>query len=48
MVIRVPKLIHTALSLCERPYSLLGFGDILLPGIFMIICAIVASKASAY
>ena len=34
MVIRVPKLIHTALSLCERPYSLLGFGDILLPGIF--------------
>eukprot|EP00795_Rhopilema_esculentum_P003813 gene3813-15101_t len=32
MVIRVPKLIKSALSLCERPYSLLGFGDILLPG----------------
>ena len=32
MVIRVPKIIKTALSICERPYSLLGFGDILLPG----------------
>lgn len=38
MVIRVPKLIHTALSLCERPYSLLGFGDILLPGLFVGFC----------
>jgi Signal peptide peptidase. len=32
MVIKVPKIIKTALSICERPYSLLGFGDILLPG----------------
>lgn len=35
MVIRVPKIIKTALSLCERPYSILGFGDILLPGKYM-------------
>lgn len=38
MVIRVPKLIKSALSLCERPYSLLGFGDILLPGLFVGFC----------
>lgn len=35
MVIKVPKIIKTALSICERPYSLLGFGDILLPGLFV-------------
>lgn len=38
MVIRVPKIIKTALSLCERPYSILGFGDILLPGLFVAFC----------
>ena len=33
MVIKLPKLVHTALLLCgERPYSLLGLGDILVPG----------------
>jgi len=35
MVIRIPKIVKTALSICERPYSLLGFGDILLPGLFV-------------
>lgn len=38
MVIKVPKVIKTAMSLCERPYSLLGFGDILLPGLFVAFC----------
>lgn len=32
MVLKIPKFYATALSLCERPFSLLGFGDILLPG----------------
>ena len=38
MVIKVPKLIKTAMSICEQPYSLLGFGDILLPGLFVAFC----------
>jgi len=38
MVIKVPKIIKSVLSLCERPYSLLGFGDILLPGLFVAFC----------
>jgi len=38
MVIKVPKMIKTAMSLCEQPYSLLGFGDILLPGLFVAFC----------
>lgn len=38
MVIKVPKIIKTAMSICERPYSLLGFGDILLPGLFVAFC----------
>ncbi|XP_047132347.1 signal peptide peptidase-like 2B isoform X1 [Hydra vulgaris] len=38
MVIKVPKMHKSPISLCERPYSLLGFGDILLPGIFVAFC----------
>lgn len=38
MVIKVPKIVKTAMSICERPYSLLGFGDILLPGLFVAFC----------
>ena len=32
MVFKVPRLSKSALSVCLRPYSLLGFGDILVPG----------------
>lgn len=38
MVIKVPKLIKTAMSACVQPYSLLGFGDIMLPGLFVAFC----------
>ena len=52
MVIKVPKMIKTAMSLCERPYSLLGFGDILLPGLFVAFChnfdVIVKTKYRVY
>jgi hypothetical protein len=33
MVLKVPRIIRSALLICERrDYSLLGFGDILVPG----------------
>ena len=32
MVIKVPRLTKSVLFVCQRPYSLLGFGDILVPG----------------
>lgn len=32
MVLKVPRLNFSPLSLCDRPFSLLGFGDILVPG----------------
>lgn len=32
VVIRVPRLQYSALTLCEIPMSLLGFGDIIVPG----------------
>ena len=32
MVLKVPRLTKSTLSVCLRPYSLLGFGDILVPG----------------
>lgn len=35
MVLKVPKLTKPTLSVCLRPYSLLGFGDILVPGMQM-------------
>jgi len=32
MVLKVPRLNWSPLVLCDRPFSLLGFGDILVPG----------------
>lgn len=32
MVLKVPRLNLSPLALCDRPFSLLGFGDILVPG----------------
>ncbi|CAG07194.1 unnamed protein product [Tetraodon nigroviridis] len=33
MVLKVPRLNSSPLALCDRPFSLLGFGDILVPGL---------------
>ncbi|XP_051033217.1 signal peptide peptidase-like 2B isoform X4 [Phodopus roborovskii] len=33
MVLKVPRLNTSPLSLCDRPFSLLGFGDILVPDV---------------
>ncbi|CAB3995958.1 signal peptide peptidase-like 2B isoform X1 [Paramuricea clavata] len=39
MVLKVPRIIRSALLICERrDYSLLGFGDILVPGLFVSFC----------
>ena len=38
MVLRVPRVGHYALSVCQQPYSLLGFGDILVPGMLVGFC----------
>lgn len=32
MVLKVPRLNFSPLALCDRPFSLLGFGDVLVPG----------------
>ena len=32
MVLKVPRFASSVLSVCSLPYSLLGFGDILVPG----------------
>nr|XP_033776692.1 signal peptide peptidase-like 2A isoform X2 [Geotrypetes seraphini] len=38
VVIRVPRLDFSALSLCGMPFSLLGFGDIIIPGLVVAYC----------
>ncbi|XP_049979346.1 signal peptide peptidase-like 2B isoform X2 [Alexandromys fortis] len=38
MVLKVPRLNTSPLSLCDRPFSLLGFGDILVPGLLVAYC----------
>ncbi|XP_069013895.1 signal peptide peptidase-like 2 isoform X1 [Embiotoca jacksoni] len=38
MVLKVPRLNFSPLALCERPFSLLGFGDILVPGLLVAYC----------
>ncbi|KAL9985926.1 hypothetical protein ACROYT_G008380 [Oculina patagonica] len=38
MVFKVPRLSKSALSVCLRPYSLLGFGDILVPALYIGFC----------
>lgn len=38
LVFKVPRLSRSALSVCLRPYSLLGFGDILVPALYIGFC----------
>uniref|UniRef100_A0A8C3FZ90 Signal peptide peptidase like 2A n=1 Tax=Chrysemys picta bellii TaxID=8478 RepID=A0A8C3FZ90_CHRPI len=38
VVIRVPRLEYSALTLCGTPFSLLGFGDIIVPGLLVAYC----------
>ncbi|XP_020899114.1 signal peptide peptidase-like 2B isoform X2 [Exaiptasia diaphana] len=38
MVLKIPKIAKSPSSVCLRPYSLLGFGDILVPGLFIGFC----------
>jgi len=41
MVLKVPRLNWSPLVLCDRPFSLLGFGDILVPGNIITVVATV-------
>uniref|UniRef100_A0A3Q3XK13 Signal peptide peptidase-like 2B n=1 Tax=Mola mola TaxID=94237 RepID=A0A3Q3XK13_MOLML len=38
MVLKVPRLNFSPLALCDRPFSILGFGDILVPGLLIAYC----------
>ncbi|XP_039106594.1 signal peptide peptidase-like 2C [Hyaena hyaena] len=38
MVLKVPRLSFSALSLCDQPFSILGFGDIVVPGFLVAYC----------
>uniref|UniRef100_A0A8C6JRH1 Signal peptide peptidase-like 2B n=2 Tax=Melopsittacus undulatus TaxID=13146 RepID=A0A8C6JRH1_MELUD len=38
MVLKVPRLSLSPLALCDRPFSILGFGDILVPGVLVAYC----------
>lgn len=38
MVLKVPRLNASPLALCDRPFSLLGFGDVLVPGLLVVYC----------
>ncbi|XP_063268251.1 signal peptide peptidase-like 2A isoform X4 [Prinia subflava] len=38
VVIRVPRLEQSASTLCDLPFSLLGFGDIIVPGLLVAYC----------
>ncbi|XP_007112757.2 signal peptide peptidase-like 2C [Physeter macrocephalus] len=38
MVLKVPRLSFSALTLCGRPFSILGFGDIVVPGFLAAYC----------
>ncbi|XP_028920577.1 signal peptide peptidase-like 2A [Ornithorhynchus anatinus] len=38
VVIRVPRLMFSAQTLCVIPFSLLGFGDIIVPGLLVAYC----------
>uniref|UniRef100_A0A8C8Z6A8 Signal peptide peptidase-like 2C n=1 Tax=Prolemur simus TaxID=1328070 RepID=A0A8C8Z6A8_PROSS len=38
MVLRVPWLSFSALTLCDQPFSILGFGDIVVPGFLVAYC----------
>ncbi|CAN9503464.1 unnamed protein product [Ophioblennius macclurei] len=38
MVLKVPRLSSSPLALCAQPFSLLGFGDIFVPGLLVAYC----------
>ncbi|XP_045743981.1 signal peptide peptidase-like 2C [Mirounga angustirostris] len=38
MVLKVPRLSFSALTLCDQPFSILGFGDIVVPGFLVAYC----------
>lgn len=38
MVLKVPRLRFSALTLCDKPFSILGFGDIVVPGFLVAYC----------
>uniref|UniRef100_A0A8D0L827 Signal peptide peptidase like 2A n=1 Tax=Sphenodon punctatus TaxID=8508 RepID=A0A8D0L827_SPHPU len=38
VVVRVPRLEFSVLTLCAKPFSLLGFGDIIVPGLLVAYC----------
>ncbi|XP_049717380.1 signal peptide peptidase-like 2C [Elephas maximus indicus] len=38
MVFKVPKISFSALTLCDQPFSILGFGDIVVPGFLVAYC----------
>ncbi|KAM9596720.1 signal peptide peptidase-like 2C [Trichechus inunguis] len=38
MVLKVPKISFSALTLCDQPFSILGFGDIVVPGFLVAYC----------
>ncbi|KAM4844007.1 signal peptide peptidase-like 2C [Thomomys bottae] len=38
MVLKVPRMRFSALTLCDQPFSILGFGDIVVPGFLVAYC----------
>ncbi|XP_022445606.1 signal peptide peptidase-like 2C [Delphinapterus leucas] len=38
MALKVPRLSFSALTLCDQPFSILGFGDIVVPGFLVAYC----------
>ncbi|KQK80384.1 hypothetical protein AAES_93995 [Amazona aestiva] len=51
VVIRVPRLGYSASTLCDMPFSLLGFGDIIVPGLLVAYCRrfdVQTSSSSVY
>nr|XP_025977104.1 signal peptide peptidase-like 2A [Dromaius novaehollandiae] len=51
VVIRVPRLEYSAATLCDMPFSLLGFGDIIVPGLLVAYCRrfdVQTSSSSVY
>lgn len=38
MVLKVPRLSFSVLTLCDKPFSILGFGDIVVPGFLVAYC----------
>ncbi|CAH1251635.1 SPPL2A [Branchiostoma lanceolatum] len=47
MVLKVPSLRHSGSAMCN-PYSLLGFGDILVPGLLIAFCKYFDSKIGSW